>query len=494
MARQAPKRDPQAFVISRRAALQGLGIAGVAATLAAPAIVAHGGGNAAQRVHGFQDASPVAATPGDQRLWYLASVDAERPAAPGAATQAEIDEVVQAQAGMTPEMTEAVRQWGSGVAVVPWSNATVALFPEFGYGIGLPQSKVMATLHTAMHDAAVAALDAQQAHRRPGPAATDSRIVPAAGVNAEQPSFPSEHAAVAGAAASVLTFLFPDAAPGRFDDLAQAAAESRIAAGAAFRSDVDAGLALGRVIGDMAVAQSMANNDVGEFDPSTIPTGPGKWQPTPPAMIETPFQPLAGMRTPWVLKSGDQFRSAPPPEHGSPAWRAELATVQHVAANRSFDQERGAVWWGTSSPVMMFDRWTQELIARTGASLPQAARILSDLHAALDDSLIATWDGKFAYWASRPITEDPSLVTAVPTPPYPAYPAGYPAIMGAGSVVVGYYFPQAAVDMEARAWEASCSRLWAGIHYAIDNDAGLLLGRQVARQYIDLIRSSDDQS
>lgn len=481
MYRPEPKRDLREFVVSRRVALQGLGVAGIAATLAAPSIAAHASDRAMHSVHAFQDASPAAASAGGWRMWYLASADAERPAAPGAATQAEIDEVVQAQAGMTPEMTESVKLWGSGLAIAPWSTVTVALFAEFGYPMGLAQSKVMATLHTAMHDAAVAALDAQQAHARPGPAATDSRIVPAAGVNPDQPSFPSEHAAVASAAASVLTLMFPDAAPGRFDDLAMAAAESRIAAGASFRSDVDAGLALGRTVGELAVAQSIEANDVGEWDPSTMPSGPGIWQPTPPAMIETPIQPLAGHRIPWVLESADQFRSPPPPEYGGSAWQSELATVQHVAANRTFEQERGAVWWGTSSTALLFEKWSMELITRAGTSLPQAARVLSDVHVAIDDALIATWDAKYTYWASRPITEDPDLVTAIPTPPYPAYPAGYPALVGAGSVVVGHYFPESSVDMEARAWEASCSRLWAGIHYGIDNDAGLLLGRQVAR-------------
>jgi hypothetical protein len=248
-------------------------------------------------------------------MWYLASADAARPAAPGAVTQAEIDEVVAAQANITPEMAASVRVWGSGLAIYPWSALVGGLFTEFAVPGGLEQSKIMATLHTAMHDAAVAALDAQQAHARPGPVATDSRIVPAAGVNPDQPSFPSEHAAVAGAAATVLTFLFPDAQPGRFDDMATAAAESRIGAGASFRSDVDAGMDLGRAVGELAVAYSVEANDVGEWDPSTMPSGPGIWQSTPPAMIETPYQPLAGNRTPWVLESGDQFRSSPPPEH-----------------------------------------------------------------------------------------------------------------------------------------------------------------------------------
>ena len=53
--------------------------------------------------------------------------------------------------------------------------------------------------------------------------------------------------------------------------------------------------------------------------------------------------------------------------------------------------------------------------------------------------------------------------------------------MGAGSTVVGHYFPEAADDMADRAWEAAASRAWAGIHYVIDDDIGLTMGRQVGR-------------
>ena len=66
-------------------------------------------------------------------------------------------------------------------------------------------------------------------------------------------------------------------------------------------------------------------------------------------------------------------------------------------------------------------------------------------------------------------------------PPYPAYPSGYSGLMGAGTTVVGHYFPDVADEMADRAWEAAASRGWAGIHYVIDDDAGLAMGRQVGR-------------
>jgi membrane-associated phospholipid phosphatase len=437
-------------------------------------------------------ATPVpgdqAASPLDWRMWVLSSADELRPAAPGAPTQEEIDELIQLQADRSDATSESIARWGSAPAIFAWSSMSGELFAEFEVG-GMPQARFMAIYHTAMHDAVIAAWDAQVAYERPGPAATDDRIEPVAGVDPERSSFPSEHAAIAGAAAVVLAYLLPDAAAGRFDALATEATESRVAAGAAFRSDVEAGLELGRAVGERAIARAQDDGSTEQWDPSTMPTGPGFWQPTPPGFVETPSAPLAGSWQTWVMTSGDQFRPAPPPEYGSPAWTSELETVVEIAANRSFEQERAAMWWGTSSPAVLFSRWTQELTGKAGTDLPHAARILADIYVAIADGIIAVWDAKYTWWNSRPITEAPELTTVIPTPPYPAYPSGYSAVMGAGATVVGHYFPDVADEMSDRAWEAAASRGWAGIHYVIDDDIGLLMGRQVGRLVCSLDRA-----
>jgi membrane-associated phospholipid phosphatase len=422
----------------------------------------------------------TSADPATWRMWLLASADELRPAAPGAPSQAEIDAVVAAQSDPSEATMAAIARWGSGPAIIPWAILAGEISTEFKIS-GMPQNRFMAIYHTALHDAAIAAWDAQEAYARPSPGATSDEITPATGVDPEQPSFPSAHAAVAGAAATVLAYLIPDAAPGRFDELAVEAGESRIAAGAAFPSDVEAGLALGQAVGEKAVARAMADGFDAEWDPATMPTGPGFWQPTPPGRVETPFAPLAGAQQTWIMTSGDQFRPAAPPEYGSAAWESELAMVLALAANRSFEQERAAIWWGTNSPAALVNGWTRELILRDGLDLPHAARILADVHVAIADSSVAVWDAKYTWWTSRPITEAPDLKTLVPTPPYPAYPSGYSAVMGAGATVVGHYFPEAADDMAGRAWEAAASRGWAGVHYVIDDDIGLTMGRQVGR-------------
>src|SRR5215207_669346 len=287
--------------VSRRA-LMGAGLA--SAAVVPLASLRHAAAGSAPRVTSVSAVVTAAiqetsADPATWRTWLLASADELRPAAPGAPTQAEIDEVIAAQADPSDETAAAIARWGSGPAIIPWASLAGEVTAEFKIG-GMPQNRFMAICHTALHDAAIAAWDAQVAHARPSPGATSDKIIPVTGVDPAQPSFPSAHAAVAGAAATVLTYLIPDAAPG-----------------GAFRSDVEAGLALGQAVGKKAVARAKEDGFDAELDPATMPTGPGFWQPTPPGMVETPFAPLAGAQLTWVMTSGDQFRPAAPPEYGS---------------------------------------------------------------------------------------------------------------------------------------------------------------------------------
>ena len=45
--------------------------------------------------------------------------------------------------------------------------------------------------------------------------------------------------------------------------------------------------------------------------------------------------------------------------------------------------------------------------------------------------------------------------------------------------------------IDGRAWEAENSRCWAGIHYGIDDDAGLKMGRQIGRLIASLARADE---
>jgi membrane-associated phospholipid phosphatase len=423
-------------------------------------------------------AQEVGAPPATWRTWILTSPDELRPAAPAAPAQTETDELLQFQAERADETIALVRQWGSRPAVLPWTELANAAWIEFKVS-PLRQYRANAILQTAMYDAVVAANDAQEAFPSPRPAELDSQITPLEGIDADRPGFPSAEAAVAGAAAAVLTALLPDAVPGRFTDLAAEAAATRVHAGVSFRSDIDAGQALGKAIGERAVALGADDAPGSVWDGSGRLTGPGYWEPTPPGFVEQPAEPLASTWRPWVLESPDQFRPAPPPAYDSPAWRSQLAAVQEAVARRTFAQATQAAYWQETAASTLWDGFASDLITRYQLDLPHAARVLALTSVAIADAAIACWDAKYSYWTARPITVDPDLDALFPTPPHPSFPSVHAAASNAAAVVLVHLFPHDALDLLALGAEAAASRGWAGIHFPIDNDAGLLLGRNV---------------
>ena len=338
----------------------------------------------------------------------------------------------------------------------------------------------LALLHTALNDAALAAWDAQLAYNRPSPAATDQRIKAPAGVDASVSTFPSSQATLAGAAAAVLAYVFPTAAAGRFDAMAKDAAMAHVWTGETFQSDADAGLALGKLIGERAVAYGKADGSDAKWDKSTMPKGPGIWQPTPPKFPD-PLVPLGGTWKTWALPTGSALRPAAPPKYGSDFWKAELQAVQMAVANRTIAEERLAQWYQISGPFPAYNAWAHEIFQRAGLDLPHAARIMAYLNVAYADTAIAIWDSKYTWWTERPITADPTLKTAFPTPPYPSFPSGFSSVMGNGSAVLGAFFPAEQEELDALAWEGTRSRCWAGIHYGIDDEVGMQMGRTVGR-------------
>jgi membrane-associated phospholipid phosphatase len=97
------------------------------------------------------------------------------------------------------------------------------------------------------------------------------------------------------------------------------------------------------------------------------------------------------------------------------------------------------------------------------------------------DGFVCCWDAKFTYWAARPITADPALDVLIATPPFPSYTSGHSTISAAAATVLSHSFPFDAGELFAMAEEAKNSRLWAGIHFPLDNDMGALGGGMVGR-------------
>jgi hypothetical protein len=280
-------------------------------------------------------------------------------------------------------------------------------------------------------------------------------------------------AAVAGAASTVLAYLYPDRAAA-FAELADAHRPRQA-------------LAHGHRIGARVVARARTDGSDAAWQGS-MPVGPGLWVPTPPAFTP-PLEPLAGTWRIWNIGSGSRFRPRPPPAFGGAAYAREVAEVYDVGRSLTDEQKRIADYWadgaGTVTPPGHWNQIALALIRSYRLSSRAAARVLVTLNTAQADAFIACWDAKFAYWSERPITAirrelDRSWSSYIPTPPFPSYVSGHSTTSGAASKVLSAYFRKAGPQLRGWAEEAAVSRLYGGIHFRSDNEAGLVLGRKVA--------------
>jgi membrane-associated phospholipid phosphatase len=413
----------------------------------------------------------------------LTTGDELRPPEPGQPTPEELSELVELQGQRSAATLASIAQWDHPTAVLPWTNLALDLIRVHTPN-PVRAARALALLHVALFDTLVATGDARAAYPRPGPA-MDKAIVPLGSAVPGSSSFPSDQAAVALAASTVLAYLFPKEATDAFAALAEEAATSQLRAARAFRSDVEAGQAIGRAVGERAVARGKADGSDMSWDGSGRLTDPGSWQPTPPGFFQQSAEPLAGTWRTWLLASGDQYRPAPPPPYRSPAWMAELVGVQEAVARRTPEQEAAVRFWaggpGTVTPAGLWIEIARDLIIRAGLDALHAARVLALTSVAMADGFVCCWDAKYTYWTARPITADPTLDVLIPTPPFPSYTSGHSTISTAAAAVLGYLFPSDEANLAERANEAKSSRLWAGIHFPIDNEMGALGGGMIGR-------------
>ena len=336
--------------------------------------------------------------------------------------------------------------------------------------------RTMALVSIAIHDATVATWHAKYQYARARPSDFDPTIRPAIAVP-RSPSYPSEHAAVAAAAADVLGYLFPKSGDA-LAQRAQEAAQSRVVGGVQYPSDVQAGLALGHQIGAAVVARAKADRSDTPWD-GRIATGLNLWAGT------NPVTPMRSLWVPWVLTSADQFRPPPPPAPGSPQMAADLAELKGF--QRTPASRRTAYFWAVVPELREWIAITNREIfeTRMADDPPWAARAMALVMVASNDSFIACWDAKYHYLAPRPFQVDPSVDMLFPAPNHPSYPAAHGCGDGAAEAVLSELFPRDADYFKQRAEEGAWSRLWAGIHFRSDIEAGLTLGRSVGRLTVE---------
>jgi membrane-associated phospholipid phosphatase len=439
----------------------------------------------AQQVAGDQ----IEPKAGSWKTWVIPSGREFRAAPPpnDAATGAEIGELKSLANKRDAAATDIIAYWNVGPPSYRWHEIALseAMRNNLSWNFAM---RHFTLLHVAIYDALVAAWDSKYEYNRKRPSEVDGKLTTEL-PNPRSPSYPAEHAVAAGAAAEVLSYIFPDRASD-FAAKAEEAGRSRVLAGVQYPSDISAGFELGRRVAARVIERGKADGSDAKWTGS-VPTGPGKWNGTNPILPQ-----MATWKT-WVLASAGEFRSPPPLAHDLPEKAAELAELKTF--QRTPKTNAAANFWEyAAGGLRAHHYWSGQigrliLEYRLDDNPPLAARAYALQNMTSQDAGIACWDSKYAYWAIRPFQLDPDVKPLFSTPNHPSYPAAHGCLSTATAAILGYLFPRDAATPAALAQEANESRIWAGIHYRSDTVAGAALGRAVANKVIDRARNNGSQ-
>lgn len=355
--------------------------------------------------------------------------------------------------------------WTVQPATERWNDEAARMISKYRVN-PLRSVRMLAMLHVGMHDA---------------------------GLRTEQLGLnePAQSAATHAAASKILAHFFPLEPPGRFEAMGGSALAALIATQPKPMRTLSQGASIGQGVARLVVLRGLNDGADEVWDARMRPAKKwGVWRGAPPLDTAHPQEPLAGTWQTWVIKNGGEFRPPAPPSVDSDVFRRAAQEVLEVRRSLTAEQKRVAEYWhldqGTVTPPGLWNQKARELAARRGLSEKARLRLLSMLNVAMMDASIACWHAKYSWWVQRPITTihehlDNTFTPYLVTPPHPSYTSGHATVSGAAAEILKQQFPQDARQIDAWAVQAAMSRLYGGIHYRFDNDAGLALGREIGK-------------
>lgn len=365
-----------------------------------------------------------------------------------------------------------IARWQSQPPSVAWNEVVAALVVKYQQN-PLRAARAYAYVHIAIYDSMVNCV-------RGG---CSQEVLPIA-----------MHAA----AGRILDHLYPEESPGRMEALSHSAATAVLAAIGGSTQDLLAWRA-GRATAGSAVRRALYDGwDLPKL-PSVRPhPGPGVWRAVPPLNAYDPLEPNAGGWRTWILRDGSEIEPPPPIPFDSPAYWAEMREVYKVSTSLTVEQRKIAEDWnldaGSVTPAGVWNQRARELVLRRELDSTHAARLFATVNAAMMDAFIACWHAKFKWWTVRPVSMirehiDPAYLPPILTPTFPSYVSGHSTVSGAAAEVLAGFFPTESAQLNRMAGEAAISRLYGGIHFTSDNDAGLELGRRIGAR--SLLRAGE---
>lgn len=329
------------------------------------------------------------------------------------------------------------------------------------------------------------------------------------------PAGASADAAAIAAAHTVLAHYFPGSAATL--SAARAASLAAIADGQA-KSD---GITVGEAAGHAMVALRAAD---GSSPPEFYVPGStvaGEWQATPGCPVIAGVASGAflhwGKVTPFGIPSAADFLLGPPPALTSATYAKDYEEVKRVGSTTSTPGDRPkdradvARFYAVTSPSDLLNSAARQVSVAQGRSMPHNAYALALLNMAANDALVVSFATKYHYTLWRPETairmgttdgnpkteQDLTFVPFIATPCFPSYPSNHGSASGAGAEVLRRMYGAAGhsitlsnpaapgivlhyTQFKRIADDVDDARVYGGIHFRFDQEAGGALGRDIA--------------
>ncbi len=204
--------------------------------------------------------------------------------------------------------------------------------------------------------------------------------------------------------------------------------------------------------------------------------------------------PEAGAWKTWYIGSPNEYLPPPPPKLGSQQDKNQIEAVKTAVKENTPERLAKIKYWaGGSNTVTPAGIWltiANEYMNAHDIPFDKNIEVNAVLATTLEDAMISCWNTKYTYQTDRPDMRDASIKTVIQNPNFPSYTSGHSTLSAAAATILSHYFPENKNEWFAMANEARNSRLWAGIHFPIDNEEGFKMGEKIGNTVIQKLTTT----
>jgi hypothetical protein len=252
--------------------------------------------------------------------------------------------------------------------------------------------------------------------------------------------------------------------------------------------DVYSSIIAALVVNQAANRLKAERNQIADY---SIKQGEGLWTPTSPGYRGLDY----GSIKTWYLTSSKEFMAKTPPNDRD-FWKKQSMEVLQEQKNLNGEKVQAVFWWAglTAVDAGNWEKILNDYLEEKQIPLIPRLYLRAHLLSSLVDSTATTFNSKYSFWIMRPSQTNGEVKPLIIVPNHPSYPSAHSTNASTASVILSEFFPEDTTKWNQLAEESGMSRIWGGIHYPVDNRAGLDLGKEIGKKILQRVSEKESSS